>query len=343
MTDTPALPENEALVTEPELPPPSPPPEPHAGRNLVPWFYALGFLILAGAIAYLWVNTQGLTVPGTSPNNQQAIEQQLQGIGQQLHDMDARLTRLEQRPVPPDLSARVAALEQRPTGADTSALAARVAGLEQRVNAASQLAGRYDALAGRVDALGGKAESDDANLAHRIDALETRVNGVVSSAQQVTALNDRANRMARIEAATGALSAGRKLGDLPDAPPALSRYATADPPTEAGLRLAFPAVEHAAMAASQPQTAGKPFLDRAWARAQTLVTVRQGDDVVVGDAASGALARAHTALEAGDLAGAVNILSELKGPAAGAVAGWLDQAKGLLAARAALTDMAEHT
>lgn len=133
------------------------------------------------------------------------------------------------------------------------------------------------------------------------------------------------------------------MGDIPGAPPALTRYAAAKPPTEAELRLAFPAVERAALAASRPDIQGKPFLDRAWARAQTLVTVRQGDDVVVGDAASGILARAHTALEAGDLAGAVAILSDLKGVAAQPVASWLDDAKGLLAARAALADMAEQS
>jgi hypothetical protein len=179
-------------------------------------------------------------------------------------------------------------------------------------------------------------------VGHRVDAIETRLAAVAAADQQVAALNARATRLARVQAATAALHAGQKLGDLPGAPPALSRYAAANPPTEAELRLAFPAVARAAMAASQPNTAGKPFLDRVWARAQTLVTIRQGDDVVVGDEASGVLAHARTDLDAGDLAGAVNALSGLKGPGAQAVANWLDDAKALLAARAALTQMAEQ-
>jgi hypothetical protein len=302
----------------------------------VPWFYGFGFLVLAGAIAYLWVNTQGAPASGAPTSDLQVIQQQLQ-------DLNTQVARLERRPTPPDLGSRVAALEQRPTS-DTAALAARVAALEQRGNTAdTQLAGRYDALAGRVDALSGKADSEQATLAQQIAGLEAQLNSVAAAVQQITALSDRAARTARIEAVRAALNAGQKLGDLPGAPPALTRYAVATPPTEAALRLGFPAVERAAMAASQPDTTGQPFLERAWARAQTLVTVRQGDNVVVGDAASGVLARARTELQAGDLAGAVAVLADLKGAAAAAVADWLDQAKALLAARAALTDMAEHT
>jgi hypothetical protein len=337
MTDTPALP-----APEPEdRPPEPPPPEPRPRRNVVPWFYAFGFLVLAGAIGYLWVNTQ---MPnGAGGTGQAAPSDDLQAVNQQLQSIAARLTRVEQRPAAADLTARVDALEHRPANTDTSALAARVAALEQRVNADPQLAARVDALAGRIDALSGKAQSGEADLDRRVDALEARLTAATAAAQQVSALNERAARLARFQAATAALEAGQKLGDLPGAPPALSRYAAANPPTEAELRLAFPAVARAAMAASQPDTAGQPFLNRVWLRAETLVTVRQGDEVVVGDAASGVLARAHTALDAGDLAGAVNTLSALKGKAADAVSNWMDDAKGLLAARAALTSMAEQS
>jgi hypothetical protein len=86
----------------------------------------------------------------------------------------------------------------------------------------------------------------------------------------------------------------------------------------------------------------KPFLARMLAHAGDLVTVRQGDRVLMGDPAAGVLARAHTALAAGDLAGAVEAVSSLSGPAATAMTGWLGNAKALLAARAGLTDMAAH-
>ena len=117
----------------------------------------------------------------------------------------------------------------------------------------------------------------------------------------LAATSGRTSRLARLQAAGAALAAGRPLGALPDAPPALARFATTAPPTEASLRLAFPAAAQAALAASRPDTAGKPFLDRLWTRTQALVTVRQGDKVIVGDPAGGVLAAARARLDAGDL------------------------------------------
>ena len=105
----------------------------------------------------------------------------------------------------------------------------------------------------------------------------------------------------------------------------------------------FPAAAQAALAAGRPAPAGKPFLERIWAEAQDLVTIRQGEHVLVGDPAAGVLAHAQTALDAGDLAGAAASVGSLSGPAAHALAGWLDQARGLLAARAALADLAAQT
>ena len=49
----------------------------------------------------------------------------------------------------------------------------------------------------------------------------------------------------------------------------LAKFAEAKPPTEAELRLAFPAVAKAVEKASEPITEGKPFVDRLWTRAQT--------------------------------------------------------------------------
>jgi hypothetical protein len=133
------------------------------------------------------------------------------------------------------------------------------------------------------------------------------------------------------------------LGVIEGAPPALARFAEAKPPTEAALRLAFPGDAKAALDASQPDTAGKPFGERLWQRAQQLVTIRDGNRVIVGDPAAGVLAHAQQQIDAGDLSGAVGSVSILTGPAAQAMASWLDQAKALLAARAALDTMAAHT
>jgi hypothetical protein len=73
-----------------------------------------------------------------------------------------------------------------------------------------------------------------------------------------------------------------------------------------------------------------------WRRAQSLVTVRQGDKVLVGAPAAVTLNAARARLDAGDLAGAVAALGGLDGPAAKAMAGWRSDAQALVDARAAL-------
>jgi hypothetical protein len=296
-------------------------PPPGARPPLLVWLAGLAFLVLAGSQAALWVRVL-FPPPGSG-----SLEQRVRAF-------DARLTELEQRPTPqaPDLgalTARVAALEQRPSAGgavtpskptDLAPLEARIATLELRSSVAASGA---DSLAARMSAdekmLAALAQSDPAQLAQR------------------------AKRIARIQAAAMALALGQPLGVLPDAPQALTRYATDAPPTEAGLRLAFPAAARAALAADHAVAPDTSFGARVWATVQELITVRRGDHVVVGDAAAEILARARTSLDAGDLAGAAAIIGTLDRPTALALAGWLDQVNGLLAARAALAALAAQT
>lgn len=302
------------------LPPPEPPPEPvpepsapPPPHGFLPWLTGAGFLILAVGLVWVWRHP---IVPQPSD---------------QLAALENRVARLEQRPPPPvpnlgPLAARVAALEQRPASAsdgpapDLAPLEARVAALEQRQP--PDLA----PLEARLAALESRDRSAEGGLARRLDADEARL----------AALEKVAGRAAQVQAARIALDAGQKLGAVPGAPPALARFATENPPTEAQLRLAFPQAERTALAASRPSAEGKPLLARMWARAQDLVTIRQGDRVLVGDPAAGILDRARTALDAGDLPAAVTAVASLTGPAAHAMAGWLAQARALLDARAAL-------
>ncbi len=312
-------------------------------RDVVPVLYLAGFIVLAGAIVWLWQNPPLVTA---QPSPEIAL------LRQQVTGLETRLSKLEQRPAPsipapPDLrplAARIAALEARkpPPPVDLGPIEAAIADLEKRPVGDPSLAARVDALAGRQDALTGRVEATDSTLAHRQDTIDARLAPLEKDSSQITALADRAARIARIQAARAALDSGAPLGSLPGASPALARYATAAPPTEAALRLAFPAAAQAALDASRPQVENKPFLDRAWARAQDLVTLRQGDHVILGDPAAGVIARAHAALDAGDLAGAVAALNALSGPAAAATADWKAQAQALLDARKALADMAAH-
>jgi hypothetical protein len=332
-----------------ELPPPGAAAAPDAAvpakkRDVVPALYLLGFVVLAAAIVWLWQNPP-IVAPSPPPPEIAVLQGQVSAL-------EAKVTRLEQRPAPvaqppadlAPLTARVAALEARklPPPVDLAPIEAAIAELQKRPIGDPALAARFDALAGRQDALTARVDAAEGALGHRQDAVDARLAPLEKNAGQITALADRSARIARIQAAQAALDSGLKLGDLPGAPAALARYATAAPPTEASLRLAFPAVANAAVAASKPAVDDKPFLDRAWAKAQDLVTLRQGDHVILGDPSAGVLARARAALDAGDLAGAVAALNALTGPAAAAVADWKAQAQGLLDARKALGDMAAH-
>jgi hypothetical protein len=297
------------------MPKPAPEPAPTSGLTsksmgpLLPWLAPTVILILAVAQAALWVRVLG------PPSGPDPLDQRVQAI-------EARVAVLEHRPAPV-VAGHPASATAIGTPPDLGPLEARIAALEQRPPAA--------AIPGAND-----------NFAPRLTADEARLATLEKSAGVPAQLADRANRIARIQSALVALSAGQPLGELPGASPALARYATTAPPTEAALRLAFPAAAQAALAADHP-AAGEPFLERVWAEAQDLITIRRGDHVLVGDPAAGVLARAQSALDAGDLAGAAAAASTLNRSAAQALAPWLGQVRGLLAARAALADLATQT
>src|SRR4029077_5994967 len=116
-----------AAMTEPEPEPPAtpppetpeepaPPPPQHEAvrRDRLAWLSGAGFLILAAALAWVWLN----------PYREPPAATPVDALAQPLARPEARMARLEQRPVAaptpavqaPDLgplTARVAALEQR--------------------------------------------------------------------------------------------------------------------------------------------------------------------------------------------------------------------------------------
>jgi hypothetical protein len=211
--------------------------------------------------------------------------------------------------------------------------------------AIDQLTARIDQMGPRVDTLAGQVAQIGPRLDQigtRVDQFDSRIAALEKSAGQVKGTAVETARLARIEAALAALQAGRPLGTLPDAPPALAQFATLAPPTEAKLRDQFPALADHAQAVSRPDLAGRGFWQRTLTRLQSAVMVRQGADVLVGDPAAGILADARVKMQNGDLAGAVASLRQLTGPAAAVMQPWEDQASALVAARAALADMAAH-
>ncbi len=196
--------------------------------------------------------------------------------------------------------------------------------------------GRLADLSGKV----GQATSATTQLATRMEAIDKQQ---AALSEQLKALTQKAQITARLQGMAAALAAGQKLGEIPGAPPALARFATEAPPTESALRESFDRYAAAAQQASQPAITDKQdFGARLWTRAQQAVTVRQGDRVLVGDPIAGVMAGARAKLENGDLAGAVQALKGLAGPAAAAMQPWTEKAEALVAARSAIASLAAN-
>lgn len=313
----PAAPDASPPAVEPPPAVAAEPPHPvrvpaQPSRTARPVLTALGFVLLLAGLGWVWYGQQQLSMqvdswaqrpvaapaaPGVDPARVAAIEGKLR-------DLESRLSALQQRatpgaPPPPAPAPQVS----------LAPLESRLAALEAR---------------GPADT--GAADERIAGIDARLKAVE----------QQQAALAERALRVLGFERAQLALEVGEPLGDLPGAPPALARFAHAKPPTEAALRLAFPAAADAAEAASHPSSQGLPLGERMWTRIRALVLVKQGDHVLLGPPAAAVLGNAHAKLEAGDLPGAVASLDGLDAAAAAAMANWRAAAQALLDARAAL-------
>ncbi len=304
--DAPAAPDAAPMVAKPA---PVPPPRRDAaapslsrgGAGAV--LTALAVALLVTGLAVVWQQqreTEAAMVPAAD----------VAALREQLRTLQQRLAQLEQRP-----AASVPAVDLRP-------LEGRVAALEQRPAPAAQ-------------------PVPDPGLADRMAALDRRLaqaEQAATQAQQASAA--RLARIARLQSAMAALEAGRALGEIPGAPPALARFAATPPPSEAGLRLAFPGAAQRARDASRTGGDEAGVGERVWQRVRALVTVKEGETVLLGSPAATTLGLASEKLAAGDLAGSVAALDGLDPGAAAEMAAWRGQAEALLAARVALSKMA---
>ena len=336
----PPSPEAEPPTQPAPVPAPAPP---RRGRTALTLLAALLFVVLFGAVGWLWDRQEQLAE--SSAAQQAATPEQHAALERRIDSLAQQVAGLLQRPAtaaPVDLQpleARIAALEQHQPGApvDLAPLEARIAALEQRQPTPPADLGPLEQKLAAAAAAAQAARAAEADVGSRLAALEQRLG---AAEQQSAQLAGKAAQAQRVGQAMAALEAGEKLGAIPGAPPALARFADAAPPTEAQLRLSFPEAAAAAVQASRPSAAGKSFGERMWLRARSLVTVRQGDRVLVGAPAAEVLGHAQARLDAGDLAGTLKALEALDGPAAQAMAPWRGQAQALLDARAALAEMA---
>ena len=256
-------------------------------------------------------------------------------VEKQLDALQVDVRRIDGATHPSDagaLEGRVKILEDKVSAMpDVAALETRLKAVEDKpaVVADPALPGRLDAVNGQLDALGKK-------LATAQSDAQAAQASAKSAQQEAAAAQARADAVLARAAATAALEAGQPLGKLATNDPKLARFATEPPPTEASLRLSFDAAAKAATSASQPSTAGESFGQRMLTRASSLVTVRQGDRVLVGAPAATTLSAAKAKLQAGDLAGAVATLDGLDPAATAAMADWRARAQSLLDLRGAL-------
>jgi hypothetical protein len=255
------------------------------------------------AVALLAGGIAALWVQHQELAGQAARQDDVAALREQVRNLQQRLAQVEQRPAP---SAPAA-----PT-VNLGPLEARVKALEERPAPSA-------------------APAADPALAGRVAALDQRL---AQAEQQAMA---RAAKLARVQRAIAALEAGQPLGEIPGAPPALVKFAATAPPTEAQLRLDFSEAARRAQAASRTEEAG--IAGRVSGLFNRLVTVREGDKVLVGTPASVLLGEAAARVNAGDLAGAVKLLEGLDPGAAAAMAPWRERAAALVAARAALAGM----
>jgi len=288
----------------------------------LPVLCAIGFVLLAGAIYYVWQNPVTPEQIATSAARIRALDDRLQAT-------DSRVSRIEQMPAPP-------------SAADLGKVSARIDALEGRIGDQTRLATRIDQAGGRIEALANSTQTAVDGLKQQLDAANAKIAALQDANSSVLTAAARVDRLVRIQAATIALANGRPLGNLPDAPPALTRFADKPPPTEAQLRLSFVQVQRAALAASKVDTTQQPFLERALGKAEELISIHRGNEVVVGNSTAAALGQADAAVQAGDFPAALKYMAQLDPSAQKAAADWVAQVKSMLDARAALADMAAH-
>lgn len=357
-------PDTQAYPAEDQAPPPppaKPAPKPRGGASVVLVLFL--FLVTGGGLYYVWTNpkpvpdspalaeaTRRAEAAGAAADaaRRDAAEaaKQAQALAERLDRLEkaapADTTELQQRLAA--LAAQVQALGSRPAEGGAPAASVDLGPITQQIADLAQKVEQADAAertaTEQLQAAQKQAVETLAAAQQATAALAERVQKLEQGAGQVESAADRAARLTRVQAAVVALQAGDKLGEIPGAPPALARFATVAPPTEAQLRETFPEIAAHAREVSRPDVSQKSFLARTLTRLQQSVTVRQGEDVIVGDPAAGVLAEAEEKVHAGDLKGAIEVLGRLNGPAAEAVRDWTGRAQALIEARAALAALA---
>lgn len=274
---------------------------------------------------------------------------------QDIEELRGRMTAAETRLRDPGLRTQVAGVAD-----SVDALRSRVTALNDRMDALRQDLGDrpvYDpsavaALRG-ADADLGKAAEDlrtsVAEIGRKVEVIQSALDagagvkaadvamilGIGQLAQDIRGSAPFAASLAAVEALGTRVFGDALPAPLTDGLAALEPLAGAGVPSVPELRRSFPVrAMAAARKALVPEDAS--LMDRTFARLTDLVMVRPTDREGPPESVGQRLARAETLLEAGNLAGTVEVLESLDGPAAAEVSGWLADAKARLAAEGAV-------
>ena len=355
------------VVTTPEPPPVTA----KRRRSAWPALGLLGFVVLAAGELFLWHLYQALpeklaaAAPssGTSADTS-ALTAQIATV-----QADVAALRKQAQQAPPPVAAAAAPAPAQPGQSQPQPAQVQQAQVQQAQTqqaetqqaetqqAEAQQAQALQQVQAQQQAVAQQAAQAQALLTQKLAAVTAQINAVQgqqatdhgalttlqTNAADLGKITARISLLNKLGAARMALDAGQPLGDVPDAPPALAKFAHQAPPTQAELVLNFPAAARRAESASIAGNATGTYWSAVLARLENLVTISSGNRVLVGAPAAGAVTQARQKLDAGDLAGAVAALDALTPPTQAAMGDWLSQAKDLLAARAALISLTEQS
>jgi hypothetical protein len=299
----------------------------------------------AEAIDGLGKRVEALEKPAGGPIDPAAIEKGRADLAARVDAIQQKLDQLagtapQQAQPQPQQPAPAAPAPAAPAPEAVAALEARVAALESAQAAVKTLGDTVATLSSGSQANG----STLAALQQQVDAVKATVERLRNSDTGAQALSLAAGQL------RSALDTGAPLDDtlallrgLAQNDPGLANAVAAlEPaakgvPSRAGLATGFAQAAEAARKADQPQ--GGDWIDRSLSVVQDLVTVRPAPGEVEGTGTDAVLARAEGRLQRGDLAGAVEAVKGLSGPAASAMAPWRGQAEARLSAESALQSL----
>lgn len=321
-------------------------------------------LVVAGALISLpfWPPQaralwQGQATPPTDPAAvaNDAVATAKREIGIRLDDLEKRLRAISataaERPTAPTpapdpaiagLRGRIEALENRPA---SSPAAPSVADAEKEIAALrTDITSLRTALQTLDQSVAGQRDQAKA-LSETVNSRGTNEQKAVAAARASTVIGIAARLNAAIDLGRPLASdltllapliqGDAKLGELVAA---LQPSAQAGVASRATLASEFPAVVKAALA---EDLADDSFGEKLLGKLKSVVSLRRVGDVP-GDAVDAKLARAETALKAGDLDKAVELVKSLPPQVANATSAWLARAEAHLAARRSVDQLAAY-